>query len=58
VINIAFLLIGIGLGVLIANILDTYTGLDEDAVYPSIIFLIAGLGLYVEYTQTKKALED
>ncbi len=47
-----------GLGVLIANILDNYTGLDEDAVYPSIIFIIAGLGLYVEYTQTKKALED
>ncbi|MCA0154495.1 DUF6249 domain-containing protein [Winogradskyella vincentii] len=58
VINIAFLLMGIGLGVLIANILDTYTGLDEDAVYPSMIFLMAGLGLYVGYTQTKKALED
>ena len=58
VINLAFLLMGIGLGVFIANVLDTYTGLDEDAVYPAMIFLLAGVGLYVGYTQTKKALED
>lgn len=58
VINLAFLLMGIGLGVLLANILDTYSGLDEDAVYPAMIFLMAGIGLYVGYTQTKKALED
>ena len=58
VLNLAFLLMGIGLGVFIANILDTYTTLDEDAVYPAMIFLMAGLGLYVGYTQTKKALED
>ncbi len=58
VLNLAFLLMGIGLGVFIANILDTYTGLDDEAVYPSMIFLLAGAGLYVGYTQTKKALED
>lgn len=58
VINVAFLLIGIGLGVLIANILETYTGLDDEAVYPSMIFLMAGIGLYVGYTQTRKALEN
>lgn len=58
VINLAFLLIGIGLGVLFANILDTYSGLDEDAVYPAMIFLMAGVGLYVGFTQTKKALEN
>jgi len=49
---------GIGLGVFIANILDTYTGLEDDAIYPSMIFLMAGVGLYVGFTQTKKALED
>ena len=58
VLNLAFLLMGIGLGVFIANILDTYSGLDEDAVYPAMIFLMAGIGLYVGFTQTKKALED
>ncbi|NNE30754.1 MAG: hypothetical protein HKN40_00140 [Winogradskyella sp.] len=58
VINLAFLLMGIGLGVLLANILDTYSGLDGDAIYPSMIFLMAGIGLYVGYTQTRKALND
>jgi hypothetical protein len=58
VLNLAFLLMGIGLGVFIANILDTYTVLDDSAVYPSMIFLMAGIGLYVGYTQTKKALDS
>lgn len=57
VINLAFLLMGIGLGVFIANILDTYSNLDEDAIYPALIFLMAGVGLYVGYTQTSKALD-
>ena len=58
VINLAFLLMGIGLGVFLANILDTYSNLDDEAVYPAMIFLMAGAGLYVGYTQTKKALDD
>lgn len=58
IINLAFLLMGIGLGVFIANLLDTYSSLDSDAVYPALIFLMAGLGLFVGYTQTKKALDE
>lgn len=58
VLNLAFLLMGIGSGVFIANILETYTGLDDNAIYPAMIFLMAGVGLYVGFTQTKKALED
>lgn len=49
---------GIGLGVFIANVLDNYTTLDDDAVYPAMIFLMAGIGLYVGFTQTKKALGE
>lgn len=58
VINLAFLLMGIGLGVFVGNVLDTYSGLNSEAVYPSMIFLMAGVGLYVGYTQTKKSLEE
>ncbi|MCA0132064.1 DUF6249 domain-containing protein [Winogradskyella alexanderae] len=58
VLNLAFLLIGIGLGVFIAHILETFTALDEDSIYPAMIFLFAGIGLYIGFTQTKKALDD
>ena len=58
VINLAFLLMGIGLGVLLANIVDTYTTLDDDAVYPAFIFGLAGAGLYVGFTQAKKAVDE
>ena len=57
VLNLAFLLMGIGLGVFLANLLDTYSNLDSQAVYPALIFLMAGLGLYVGYTQTSKAID-
>jgi hypothetical protein len=58
VLDISFLLMGIGLGIFIAHLLETYSALDDDAVYPAMIFLMAGLGLYVGYTQTKKALDS
>lgn len=57
VLNLAFLFIGIGLGVFIALLLTTYTMLNEEAVYPAIIFIMAGLGLYVGFIQTKKLVE-
>lgn len=58
IINLAFLLMGIGLGVFIASLLDAYSNLDSDAVYPALIFLMAGIGLYVGYTQTSKAVDQ
>jgi len=57
VINIAFLFMGIGLGVFLASLLDNYTTLDDDAIYPALIFLMAGLGLYVGFTQTRKVVD-
>lgn len=57
VLNLAFLFMGIGLGVFVASLLETYTTLDEDAIYPALIFLMAGIGLYVGFTQTKKHVE-
>jgi flagellar biosynthesis protein FliQ len=53
ILNLALLLIGIGLGVFIALLITSYTTLDEDAVYPAIIFLMAGIGLFAGYTMTK-----
>jgi hypothetical protein len=53
ILNIALLFMGIGIGVFIASLLDHYTTLDNDAVYPATIFLMAGIGLYVGFSMTK-----
>lgn len=50
--NLAVLLMGIGLGVFIATILDEYTVLG-DAVYPGTIFLTAGVALFIGFNLTK-----
>jgi len=57
IINLAFLVMGIGVGAIIGSIIDEYTRLHEGAII-GVIFLMAGLGLYVGYTQTKKAVDQ
>ena len=57
IINLAFLIMGIGVGAIIGLIIDEYTRLHEGAII-GVIFLMAGLGLYVGYTQTKKAVDQ
>lgn len=52
--NLALLLMGIGLGVFLASILETYTSMEEDAIYPACIFFMAGLGLLIGFNLTKK----
>lgn len=53
ILNLALLLMGIGVGVFIASLLDTYTTLDRDAIYPATIFLMAGVGLFIGFNMTK-----
>ena len=53
ILNLSLLLMGIGMGVFIALILITYTSLNEGAVYPAIIFFMAGVGLFVGFIMTK-----
>lgn len=52
--NLALLLMGIGLGVFVALLLSTYTSLDEGALYPATIFTMAGAALLVGFNMTKK----
>ena len=54
ILNLAVLLMGIGLGVFLALLLDTYTTMDSDAIYPACIFFMAGVGLFTGFTLTKK----
>ena len=53
ILNLALLLMGIGIGVFIALLLTTYSSLNEDAVYPATIFFMAGVGLFVGFNMTK-----
>ncbi|WP_033961359.1 DUF6249 domain-containing protein [Psychroserpens jangbogonensis] len=53
ILNFALLLMGIGIGVFIASLLDNLTTLDEEAVYPATIFFMAGLGLFLGFNMTK-----
>lgn len=53
ILNLALLLMGVGVGVFLASLLEAYSSLDEDAVYPATIFLMAGVGLFIGFNMTK-----
>ena len=44
---------GIGAGTFLASLLDEFTTLDNDSVYPAIIFFMAGIGLFIGFNMTK-----
>jgi len=43
--KIGMLAVGIGTGILMGSLLSTYTALDEEVAFPSMIFLFGGLFL-------------
>jgi hypothetical protein len=54
--NLALLLMGIGIGTFIALLLTTYTSLYE-GVYPATIFTMSGVALFIGFNMTKKMEE-
>ena len=53
VLNIALLAIGIGVGVLLGNLLDI-AGMDDEIAMTSMIFVCGGLGLVGGFFATRK----
>jgi len=51
--NLALLLMAIGLGVFIASILHYNLGVEEGVAYPGTIFLMSGISLFVGFHMTK-----
>ena len=51
------LAVGIGIGVLIGSLVETYTALDEEVAFPSMIFLFSGAFLIANALIEKKQLE-
>ncbi|MGB0891635.1 MAG: DUF6249 domain-containing protein [Flavobacteriaceae bacterium] len=54
VLNLALLLMGIGLGIFLALIITSYTIMEEEAIFPAMIFFMGGLGLFTGFNITKK----
>lgn len=54
VLNLALLLMGIGLAIFIGSFMVHTLGVDEDVAYPGSIFLMAGVGLLAGFFLTKK----
>lgn len=57
ILNLAVLLTGIGLGVFLAAALHSGLGLDQEVAYPGSIFLMAGVGLFVGFTLSKRMID-
>ncbi|MDP2688376.1 MAG: hypothetical protein Q8O62_14245 [Aequorivita sp.] len=53
ILNLALLLMGIGVGIFIASLLHYNMGVEEEVAYPGTIFLMAGIGLFVGFNLTK-----
>ena len=56
--NLSVLLISIGIAVFLASFMVHSLGMLEEVAYPGTIFLMAGIGLYVGFTLTKKLGEQ
>ena len=48
------LAVGIGIGILVGSLIGTYTAIDEDVAFPSMIFLFAGGFLIANAMMEKK----
>ena len=51
----ALLLVGLGLGIFIGSLLDSYTALEEVSAYFASTLFFGGLGLVLAFMLTKKA---
>ena len=54
ILNLALLLIGIGLAIFIGSFMEYSLGVDDDVAYPGSIFLMAGVSLLTGFFITKK----
>ncbi|WP_047419788.1 DUF6249 domain-containing protein [Cellulophaga sp. Hel_I_12] len=54
ILNFALLLIGIGIAIFIASLLENTMGIEESIAYPGTIFLMAGIALLAGFFVTKK----
>ena len=56
--KIGMLAVGIGIGVLVGSLIESYTALDEEVAFPSMIFLFAGGFLIANAMIERKQAKD
>ena len=54
VIKFALMAVGVGIGLLVVNMLDAYTPLNDEICYFSMVFLFGGAGLFAAYKIIEK----
>lgn len=47
--KLGIMAIGVGIGIVVANLFATSNLLEEEVAFPSMIFIFAGIGLVVSY---------
>ena len=57
-IKIALVAAGVGLGLLAGNLLETFTRLNDEVAYFSMIFLFAGIGLLIGNSIVDKKIKE
>ena len=58
ILNVALLLIGIGIGVFLGNYISYSTGVKEEVAIPSMLFIFGGLGLVAGFFVTRRLERD
>ncbi len=58
ILNLALLLMGIGIGVIIGGIIKENLNVDAEIAMPGTIFLMAGIGLFIGFNMTKNLDKD
>jgi hypothetical protein len=58
VLNVALLLISIGVAIFIGALMHRNFGVDDSVAYPGTIFLVSGIGMYVGFQKTIAILKQ
>lgn len=53
-VNLAMILVGIGVGIFVAGLLHYTLGVEEEIAFPGTIFTLAGAGLYTGFKLSQK----
>jgi uncharacterized protein DUF6249 len=57
-IKFALMAIGVGIGLFVASILDSYTEIDNEVLYFSMIFICGGAGLFIGNEIADKRIKE